>query len=177
FLQWVDEKGKRQRVPAQNWIRHVTQRWYEEPMETLPTDLTIPKDNELRYDRRNKELLWYGPMTQAQRDELLTLSADEGYQKAIRAFHDRSRPREMQAHWVFAGSGYTVDEQSGERFYQAEGGDFICVANFPSAMIDVAIKSSATGQDNLMYEAYTERIPPVGTEVLIELVPVFEKDK
>jgi hypothetical protein len=27
----------------------------------------------------------------------------------------------------------------------------------------------------LLFEAYTERIPPIGTEVQIELIPVFKK--
>jgi hypothetical protein len=81
----------------------------------------------------------------------------------------------MNADWVFAGSLFVKDETEGKRVYLAESGDVICVANFPSAMIDVAMRSSAEGQNNLMFEAWTERIPPVGTPVRIEITPVENK--
>ena len=76
----------------------------------------------------------------------------------------------MKANWVFAGSGFTK-----ENYYLAEDGDVICVANFPTATLDLAAKSSSQGNSNLLYEAYTERIPPRGTAVTIELIPVKKK--
>ena len=173
-LLWVDAKGKQQRAVAQTWIRHAIHRFYSAPLNRLPPGLVILKKSELRFDKKNQELSWYGPMTLSQRDELLALTVDEPFQKAINDFFARSRPREMKAHWVFAGSGFTTDKQTGESFYHAEDGDLICVANFPTAALDIAVESSATGQD-LLYEAYTERIPPLGTEVTIELSPVFKK--
>jgi hypothetical protein len=115
-------------------------------------------------------------MTAEQRDTLIAWSEDPAYRAAIQAFYDRSQPRPMNADWVFAGSGFYVDED-GERMYQAEGGDLICVANFPTATIDVSIESSASGEQNLAFEPATERIPPVDTEVTIELIPVFETPK
>jgi hypothetical protein len=77
----------------------------------------------------------------------------------------------MEADWVFAGSGIYTDEDSGKQSYLAEDGDLICVANFASATIDVASKSSAddSGRD---FEAYTDRIPPKETSVTVELIPV-----
>ncbi len=77
--------------------------------------------------------------------------------------------------FVFAGSGFWEDQQTGKKHYQAEGGDFICVSNFPTAMLDLPIKSSQeTGQ--LMFEAFTEHIPPRGTPVTMVLT-VAEKDQ
>ena len=35
--------------------------------------------------------------------------------------------------WVFAGSRFWTDEETGKQYYQAEGGDFICVSNFGTA--------------------------------------------
>jgi hypothetical protein len=105
----------------------------------------------------------------------LKLSKDGGYRKAIRTFYEKGLNREMKADWVFTGSRYYVDEKTGEKFYQAEGGEVICVANFPTALVDVAVPSSSKGGDNLLFEAFTERIPPRDTEVLIELIPVFAK--
>ena len=175
FLQWTDKKGKWHRERAQRWIRHATRRFHVVKMDKLPDDLTLPKESELRYDKRNKELTWYAKMTDKQRDELLKLSKDAGYRKAIRTFYEKGLNREMKADWVFTGSRYYVDEKTGEKFYQAEGGEVICVANFPTALVDVAVPSSSKGGDNLLFEAFTERIPPRDTEVLIELIPVFEK--
>ena len=52
--------------------------------------------------------------------------------------------------------------------------ELICLANFSESMLDVSIPSSAQNA-TLLYESYTERIPPLGTAVTIELVPVFKK--
>ncbi|MEX2113942.1 MAG: YdjY domain-containing protein [Pirellulales bacterium] len=76
----------------------------------------------------------------------------------------------MALPWVFAGSGFWVDEADGKKHYMAEQGDFICVSNFPSAMLDLPVESS---QDNaqLLHEAFTEKIPPLGTRVRLVLTP------
>ena len=82
----------------------------------------------------------------------------------------------MKGAWVFAGSGFYVDEETGRRFYLAEEGDLICVSNFTTATLDLPIQS---GQDNanLLFEAFTERIPPRGTKVRIVLIPKLAKKK
>lgn len=72
--------------------------------------------------------------------------------------------------WIFAGSGFWKDEATGQNHYMAESGDLICVSNFPSAMLDLPIASSQSN-DALMFECFTERIPPLGTKVTIALVP------
>lgn len=72
--------------------------------------------------------------------------------------------------WVFAGSGFWTDPETGQEHYRAEGGDLICVSNFSSATLDLDIQSSATN-DALMFEAFTERIPPRGTPVTLILTP------
>lgn len=168
---WKDEKGETRREDARQWIRHSIHRYFGEPLEKLPAGLVLPEDADLRYDAVNKELSWYGPMSDAQRDELLALSEDAAFRKAVNVFHKKSRSRAMEAEWVFAGSGFAVDEASNRKVYLAESGDVICVANFPSAMVDVAAKSSAEGQESLLYEAWTERVPPVGTRVRLEISP------
>ncbi|MAG93069.1 MAG: hypothetical protein CMJ48_04900 [Planctomycetaceae bacterium] len=177
FVNWKDENGKSHRVDARQWIQHAVRRFYVVKMKVLPADVTIPKEGELRFDRTNEELLWYGHMTVKQRDQLLALSGDKTFRKAIGYFFKQSQRRAMKAEWVFAGSGFYVDEKSGEKSYLAEAGDLICVANFPSAMIDIAIESTATGEQNLMFEAYTEHVPPLGTDVTIELTPAKPRVK
>jgi len=180
FVQWKDAKGTLHREPAQKWVRYALHRFYVAKFDKLPADLTIPKDEDdltLRYTEKYGELTWYGPMSARQRDKLLALSTDAEYRKAIQSFFDQTRPRQMDAHWVFAGSRLSRDDQTGEEFYEAEGGDFICVANFPSAMLDISIQSSDKQDEGIVFEPYTERIPPVGTEVTVELIPVAEKKK
>lgn len=75
--------------------------------------------------------------------------------------------------WVFAGSGFYEDEETKEKHYMAEGGDLICVSNFPSAMLDLPIESSQSN-NALTFAANTEVIPPRGTKVRVVLTPRVE---
>jgi hypothetical protein len=180
FLQWTDAAGKPHRVRAQEWIRYATHRMYVAPMEKLPAGLALPErddDLPIRYFAKFKEITWFGPMTVVQREKLLTLSKDAGYQKAILAFFTQGQSRQLEADWVFVGSGYYVDEKTGQKTYLAEGGDLICVSNFPTAMLDLSIKSTDKSEEGLLFEPWTERLPPKGTEVTMELVPNFGKPK
>jgi len=72
--------------------------------------------------------------------------------------------------WVFAGSGFWRDEEAGEQFYYADGGEFICVSNFATAMLDLPVESS-DANDTLMFCAFSERIPPRETRVFLLLTP------
>ncbi len=76
--------------------------------------------------------------------------------------------------WVFVGSGFWTDEATGERYYYADSGEFICVSNFASALLDLPIQSSQANNE-LLYVAYTENIPPRGTPVQLVLTPRFPK--
>lgn len=76
--------------------------------------------------------------------------------------------KEATFEWVFAGSGFWTDPTNGERYYHADGGDFICVSNFPTATLDLTVESSQTNT-SLMFEAFTDRIPPRGTPVRLIL--------
>jgi hypothetical protein len=75
--------------------------------------------------------------------------------------------------WVFGGSFFEA-EDNGEKHYAADGGDFICVANFPTAMMDLPIDSPKSWDDHL-FEPFTDRIPPKGTAVELVLKPKLEK--
>ena len=83
---------------------------------------------------------------------------------------DYRTKKELSFPWVFAGSGFYVDEESGKRYYLAEDGDLICVSNFPSAMLDLPIESTQSNE-GLLFEAYTDRIPEIGTPVTVVLTP------
>ncbi len=171
FVNWTDEQGKAHRRSAQEWVRHVTHRYFDAKLEAVPTGVPIDQGEQtLRYDPNSNDLLWYGPMTAKHRDVLLGHSNDEAYRTAVKKLYSDSQPKELKASWIFAGSGFSTLE-SGESWYQAEAGSLICVANFGDATIDISVQSSASGND-LLFEPYTERIPPVGTPVTLELIPV-----
>lgn len=174
FFTWTGADGKLHRDPAQSWVRHATRRYFVEKLDPPPKGFSVPADSDLKWDEKHKDILWYGPMTEAQRDELLKINKEASFQKAIKSIFRQTQTRPMEANWVFAGSGFTTDSTTGEKFYLAEAGDLICVANFTTATLDLAIESSAAN-DTLLFEAYTEHIPPVGTKVTMELVPVFKK--
>jgi hypothetical protein len=79
--------------------------------------------------------------------------------------------KSMEHPWVFAGSHFSEDEETGERYYHGDtDGDLICVSNFPSAVLDLPIASSDSNA-SLLFEAFTEKIPPRGTPVTLVLTP------
>jgi len=49
----------------------------------------------------------------------------------------------------------------GRDHYQADGGDLVCVSNFPEAMLDIPIESGQ-GNGELVFEG---RVPTAGTPV------------
>ncbi len=78
--------------------------------------------------------------------------------------------------FVFAGSSMWRDPATGKQHYTAEGGDLICVSNFPSATIDLPVESSQSNE-GLLFEAFTDHIPPIGTKVRMVLIPKLKAKK
>ena len=76
----------------------------------------------------------------------------------------------MQQDWVFAGSGFWKDPDTGIEHYRANGGDLVCLSNFPTATLDLPIESSQANGD-LMFQANSDTIPPKGTKVRVVLIP------
>lgn len=70
----------------------------------------------------------------------------------------------LDTDWVFAGSSFWTDPADGTEYYQADGGDLICVSNFPTAMLDLPVESSQSNEA-LLFEAFADRVPPRGTAV------------
>jgi len=115
----------------------------------------------------------YVPATGTEIEIALIYEDKKGRRRKARAqdwIHDAATGKAMTHRFVFAGSGFWQDEQTGKRHYLAESGDFICVSNFSSAMLDVPVQSSQ-GNDQLMFKAFTKRIPPLGTPVTMILTP------
>lgn len=165
---WLDEKKGLQRCAAQEWIRRNVHRYYTARLpKGPPSGIQFPW-KELRWDRFNNDLLWFGPMSDADRDELLKMSDDSEFRKAIETFYREGQSVPMQADFVFVGSSLHKDEETGEEYYRAEGGHLICTSNFGDALLDVREESSSSDGAQA-WEGWTERIPPVGTPVLLIL--------
>jgi hypothetical protein len=89
---------------------------------------------------------------------------------------DGKTKKELAHDWVFAGSVLFRDPDDPQKppLYAANGGNVICVSNFPDAMLDLPVNSPQEDADR-PYEAHTDRIPPLGTPVTVILDPVEKK--
>lgn len=87
---------------------------------------------------------------------------------------DNKTGEAMKHDWVFGGSTFWTDDSTGEKHYSADAGDFICVSNFSTAMLDLPVQSSQAN-DALLFTAFTENIPPRGTKVRLVLMPRLTK--
>ena len=74
----------------------------------------------------------------------------------------------MSYDWVFAGSGIYKDKETGKETYLGDAGDLLCVANFPSATLDIAVQSDSSAS-GLVFAANTDEIPAEGTPVRLVL--------
>jgi hypothetical protein len=84
----------------------------------------------------------------------------------------------LDQNWVFAGSQEIPDfDDPKKTIYLANQGDIACVCNMETAMLDLPV-ASPKGLDDRVYDANTDKIPPVGTEVeiILEVIPE-KKDK
>jgi hypothetical protein len=118
----------------------------------------------------------YRPPSGTEIDVTLMWLDENGKEKTAKAqdwVMDIQTKKAMTHPFVFAGSFFRTDPETKKRYYQAEGGDFICVSNFSTAMLDIPVQSSPT-ESELLFEAYTERIPPLGAPVRMILKPILK---
>jgi len=119
----------------------------------------------------------YKPASGTEIDVFVEWIDEKGQRQKVRAqewVYDVATEKAMTYPWVFAGSGFWTDESTGEQYYQAEGGDFICVSNFPTAMLDLPVQST-DANEGLLFKPFTDRIPPLGTKVHLLLKPRLDK--
>ena len=86
--------------------------------------------------------------------------------------------KDLDVNWVFAGSQFAVDPTDKQKppMYLANHGDIICVCNIEDAMLDLPVESTKSFDDRV-WEANSDRIPPIDTKVTVILEPVPDKDK
>jgi hypothetical protein len=120
----------------------------------------------------------YKPATGQLIDVYVLWKDAEGGKHQARAqdwIRDIKQQKPMTHHWVFAGSKFWKDDETGKEHYTANDGDLICVSNFPTATLDLPIHSSQAN-DELLFEAFSDRIPPRGTKVRVVLIPRTDKE-
>lgn len=119
----------------------------------------------------------YKPPTGTEIDVLVRWKDDKGKEQTARAqdwVKDLHTKKAMTQPFVFGGSRFWTDPENGKKFYQAEGGDFVCVSNFGTAMLDIPVKSSQSNEA-LEFEAFTEKIPPLGAPVRLIFKPKLKE--
>jgi hypothetical protein len=119
----------------------------------------------------------YRPATGTVIDVLVLWKDTEGAKCQARAqqwVKDVKAGKHMAHSWVFAGSSFWTDPDTKQRLYAADGGDFICVSNFSSAMLDLPVQSSQANAE-LLFAANTDVIPPLKTKVRLVLKPKLEQ--
>lgn len=82
----------------------------------------------------------------------------------------------MEETWIFVGSRMARLENGRQRYEADVTGDLICVSNFPDATLDLPIRSTEKDA-SLLFEAFTEHIPPRGTPVTLILEAKHPKKK
>jgi len=87
---------------------------------------------------------------------------------------DAKTKKSMAYDWVFAGSGFWKDEETGIEHYKANGGDLICVSNFPTATLYLPVESWQANAD-LAGDAFTDHVPPRGTRIRLVFIPRADK--
>ena len=106
---------------------------------------------------------------------------DKGKLKVVPArswVRNEKTKTELETDWVFAGSHLVENplDTTAPKKFLANDGDVVCVSNCPEALLDIPIKSSKSDADR-NYEAWTERIPEVGTKVVIAFEPELPTKK
>ncbi|MGI8982527.1 MAG: YdjY domain-containing protein [Pirellulaceae bacterium] len=120
----------------------------------------------------------YKPATGPIIDVLILWLDEKGEKHKVRAqewVKYAKTEKEMPFDWVFAGSGFWTDEDTGKVHYMANSGDLICVSNFNTATLDLPVESSQANA-SLLFTAFTERIPPRGTKIRVVLIPRAKKE-
>jgi hypothetical protein len=120
----------------------------------------------------------YKPPTGTEIEVLVQFTNEEGNEETVRAqewIKDIRTGKPMTYPFVFGGSLFWTDPDTGKKYYQAERGDFICVSNFGTAMLDIPIQSSAENEE-LAFQTFTDKIPPLWTPVRLILKPKLEKE-
>jgi hypothetical protein len=119
----------------------------------------------------------YKPATGTEIEVFVRWKDAKGQMQTARAqdwVKDIRTQKAMTHPFVFAGSSFWTDPETQKQYYQAEGGDFVCVSNFGTAMLDIPVESTQSNE-GLEFEAFTEKIPPLGAPVRLVFKPKLKE--
>ncbi|HEY2784643.1 MAG TPA: YdjY domain-containing protein [Fimbriiglobus sp.] len=89
---------------------------------------------------------------------------------------DTKTKKDMAYTWVFAGSRFlkNPDRPQDPEYYCANNGEMIGISNFVDSMLDLPVEVSSANED-LIFAAKPDRIPPLLSGVWVVLQPKLEK--
>ena len=76
--------------------------------------------------------------------------------------------KQMSTYWVFTGSLFQKLEGGKNQYVADVTGEIIGVSNFPTVVLDLPVASTSDNRD-LLFQAFTEKIPAEGTKITIIL--------
>jgi hypothetical protein len=82
----------------------------------------------------------------------------------------------LDVNWVFAGSRFLKNPETGKEIYAGDSGDFVSVLNLPTATLDLPIRSRGALESRL-FEGFVDNMPPAKTPVTIVFRPKVEEKK
>ncbi|WP_162656545.1 YdjY domain-containing protein [Tuwongella immobilis] len=117
----------------------------------------------------------YQPANGSKVDVSIAMNDKDGKLKQLSArewIRNIRTKKDMDQLWVFAGSRFlkNPDDPKMPPYYTANNGEIISLSNFVDSMLDLPVKSSRETAD-LLFEAQTEKIPPLATTVYVILEP------
>lgn len=187
---WLDLKAKQVLVGGQICLREGLLEMFACPVNTKEHEAVVSVNTPARFVHAGLVALGaqpgppvqfepeYKPAQGTEIDVTVIWKDKAGKEQRVRAqewVRYTKTGKALQYPWVFAGSGFWTDQGAGEKFYYADGGEFICVSNFATAMLDLPVESS-DANDTLLFSAFTERIPPLGTRVFLLLAPKLKPE-
>lgn len=86
--------------------------------------------------------------------------------KAEEWVQEAASKNQMSTYWVFTGSMFRKLENNKNQYLADVTGEVIGVSNFPTVVLDLPIESTSDNS-NLLFQAFTEKIPAEGTAVTV----------
>ena len=118
----------------------------------------------------------FAPATGPRIDITLRWLDKEGKSQEVKAeewIQEMSSKKQMDTHWVFSGSLFQKLESGKNQYVADVTGEIVGVSNFPTVVLDIPIASTSDNSD-LLFQAFTEKIPDDGTHVTV-ILTTFEK--
>lgn len=187
---WVDPKEKAVLVDGQICLREGMLEMFACTRNTKEHEAIVTADTKAQFVHAGLLALGaepghpaqfqpeYKPPTGTEIEVLVRYRDAKGKEQTARAqdwIKDIKTKKPMEFPFVFGGSSFWTDPDTKKQHYQAEGGDFVCVSNFGTAMLDIPVRSSQSNEE-LEFEAFTEKIPPLGAPVRLVFRPKLKAE-